>query len=108
MRSDSFQLSASDGVSIFVYRWLPDAAGPPRAVLQIAHGMGEHAARYERLARRLTAEGYAVLANDHRGHGRTAAGPCGWIKAAELADLIADVEGEAGWHGLDARPTDTS
>jgi alpha-beta hydrolase superfamily lysophospholipase len=34
--------------------------------------MGEHAARYERFAQTLTNEGYAVYANDHRGHGKTA------------------------------------
>ena len=34
--------------------------------------MVEHAARYERFADALTKAGYAVYANDHRGHGKTA------------------------------------
>ncbi len=43
-----------------------------RGVVHIAHGMGEHGARYARLAEVLTGAGLAVYANDHRGHGRTA------------------------------------
>jgi len=50
--------------------WMPSDA--PRAIVQIAHGMGEHAARYARLARGLVAAGYGVYANDHRGHGHAA------------------------------------
>ncbi len=65
---DTFQLSASDGDKISCYCWLPDE---PRAVVHIAHGMGEHAQRYDRLAQALNAAGYAVYANDHRGHGHT-------------------------------------
>lgn len=52
-----------------MYLWLPP--GPCRAVVQIAHGLAEHAGRYARLAEALTTAGYGVYANDHRGHGRT-------------------------------------
>jgi pimeloyl-ACP methyl ester carboxylesterase len=41
-------------------------------VVQIAHGLIEHAGRYARLAEALTRAGYAVYAGDHRGYGRTA------------------------------------
>ena len=47
----------------------------PKAVVQIAHGLVEHAGRYARLAKALTRAGYAVYAGDHRGHGRTAPTP---------------------------------
>ena len=43
----------------------------PRAVVQVAHGVGEHAGRYRALAEHLNADGYTVYADDHRGHGRT-------------------------------------
>ncbi|HET6301896.1 alpha/beta hydrolase [Microbacterium sp.] len=43
----------------------------PRAVVQLLHGVGEHAGRYGAVIEALTAEGYAVYADDHRGHGRT-------------------------------------
>jgi alpha-beta hydrolase superfamily lysophospholipase len=66
----TFTLDAPDGVSLFTYSWLPDI--PPKAVVQIAHGLAEHAGRYARLAEALSDRGYAIYANDLRGHGRTA------------------------------------
>src|SRR4051812_21780781 len=72
MRSSDFTHQASDGKSLFVYRFLPDEGSEVKAVVHLAHGMAEHAARYARLAEALTAAGYAVYANDHRGHGKTA------------------------------------
>jgi valyl-tRNA synthetase len=65
----SARLSASDGVDVHYYHWPPE--GDVAATIHIAHGMGEHAARYDAVAQRLTQEGYAVYADDHRGHGLT-------------------------------------
>lgn len=67
---DTFVFPVPSGLRLVVHRWLP--TGEPRAVVQIAHGASEHAARYARLAGELTAAGFAVYADDHRGHGRTA------------------------------------
>ncbi|MEK8126844.1 lysophospholipase [Paenibacillus filicis] len=75
MRSDSFIFEDADGIRIHVYRWLPDGERPVKAVVQISHGLAETGARYARLAQWLTAAGYAVYANDHRGHGQTAGSP---------------------------------
>lgn len=92
MKSDTFAFEAADGVQIFVYRWLPDDASPVKGAVQVAHGMAEHAMRYERFAGALTQSGYAVYANDHRGHGKTAgsqgeagyfADENGWEKVVE-------------------------
>jgi alpha-beta hydrolase superfamily lysophospholipase len=73
----------ADGVNVAYYRWIP--AGVPRAIVCIAHGASEHGARYDRFATYLAGHGYAVFAQDHRGHGNTAkstgvgiAGPGGW------------------------------
>lgn len=49
------------------------AEGECRAVLQIIHGMAEYAARYAPLAEKLAAQGITVCAEDHLGHGKTAA-----------------------------------
>lgn len=77
--------SVKDGVRIHVHVWQP--AGPPRGVVQIAHGMGEHAGRYAALAEALTARGFAVYANDHRGHGLSTHTAPGHL-------------GEDGWNSL--------
>jgi len=56
------------GVVISYYEWLVDS---PTAIIQIAHGVGEHAGRYAALAGDLNAAGFSVVADDHRGHGAT-------------------------------------
>jgi alpha-beta hydrolase superfamily lysophospholipase len=84
MPGSEFDFRADDGQTLLARRWLPE--GPPRAVVQIAHGLAEHSARYARLAAALNAAGYAAYANDHRGHGPKAA-------AADLGHF-AD---EGGW-----------
>lgn len=69
-------IPAADGRPISVHEWTPER--DPRAVVVIAHGMAEHARRYEALAADLTAAGYAVLAHDHLGHGEGAE-QLGWF-----------------------------
>jgi len=61
-----------DGVRIFFDVYAPTPEGTrPTAVVQLAHGVGEHAGRYRALAEHLAANGFAVYADDHLGHGRT-------------------------------------
>ncbi len=84
MQSSTFTLATADGTQLHVNRWLPD--GPPKAVVQVAHGMAEHSDRYARFGERLTAAGYAVYASDHRGHGSTA-------RASNDAGYFADDHG---------------
>jgi alpha-beta hydrolase superfamily lysophospholipase len=70
-RDEQFHFEGADGARIAAYRWLPPGA-PVRAVLQVAHGMGEHALRYRAPLQPLIDAGIAVYANDHRGHGASA------------------------------------
>lgn len=58
----------NSGVAIAFYEW-PVAS--PKAVIQIAHGLGEHARRYDEMAAVLNRAGFSVYADDHRGHGQT-------------------------------------
>jgi alpha-beta hydrolase superfamily lysophospholipase len=61
-----------DGVSgtrIVYDVWIPDVK--PRAVVVLSHGLGEHARRYDHVARRFGEDGLVTYALDHRGHGRS-------------------------------------
>jgi alpha-beta hydrolase superfamily lysophospholipase len=93
MPGSEFELRADDGQRLLGRRWLPE--GRPRAIVQVAHGLAEHSARYARLAGALNAAGYGAYANDLRGHGPKAAAADlghfadrdGWAKC--VADLWA-------------------
>jgi len=68
----NFTFKSDEGMDIYVYNWRPDEEIQIKGVVQIAHGMAETAARYERFAKVLTDNGYIVYIHDHRGHGNTA------------------------------------
>lgn len=61
---------SNDGLTFTGRVWQPD--GAPRAVIALVHGLGEHSGRYGHVADAFTGAGYAVLAFDQRGHGRSA------------------------------------
>ena len=69
MKSIESFITDHSGAALFLYQWIPDSK--PVAVVQVVHGMAEHAARYQRLAQFLTDRGIAVYADDHHGHGRS-------------------------------------
>ena len=77
------KLVASDGRPVPTYQW-KGVSSKPRAVVQVLHGLGEHAQRYDRFANALVNQGFAVVAHDHRGHGES-----------EHAGHYADRD---GWH----------
>ena len=67
-----------DGKRLYVYEWLD--VENPKGVVQIVHGMAEHAGRYDAFARFLNEQGYVVVADDHRGHGKTDFDSLGYAK----------------------------
>ncbi|KRF36097.1 alpha/beta fold hydrolase [Nocardioides sp. Soil805] len=81
--------SPSDDTVLATYTW--DDVDDPVGVVQVAHGLAEHGARYDRLARALNAAGYVVHATDHRGHGASITGTPGDFGVAGFEGLIADV-----------------
>ncbi|MDD0839482.1 lysophospholipase [Curvibacter sp. HBC61] len=84
--------TASDGDNLAVQDWpLPEGASPRGQVL-LVHGLGEHAGRYDALARRLNGWGFAVRGYDHYGHGESG-GPRGGLNhdlrlLEDLGDVI--------------------
>jgi len=85
-----FDLSSNDGATVEAHRW----QGPTqRAIIQLAHGMGEHSLRYRPLADALVQAGYVVYANEHRGHGKgaSARGELGEFGPRGFAGLVDDM-----------------
>lgn len=68
-----FRLNINDDISIQCYGWYPETA--PRGVVQIIHGVAEHMKRYNVFAEFLVSNGFAVVGEDHPGHGLTAEQP---------------------------------
>jgi alpha-beta hydrolase superfamily lysophospholipase len=69
MRRFEWLRQADDGLKLFAQCWQPDSE--TAAVVCLVHGLGEHSSRYGKLAATLTDSGYALMAFDHRGHGRS-------------------------------------
>lgn len=73
-------LATPDGTALALRTWTPPFT--PHGSVVIAHGLGEHAARYHQLAADLTNAGWVVRAADHRGHG-TSPGARGAVPSVE-------------------------
>ncbi len=74
------QITLRDGFRLALHVWTP--AEPALGTVVIAHGLGEHAGRYEHLGGVLSDAGWAVHAADHRGHGHSG-GAKGAVPATE-------------------------
>lgn len=83
-------LAAPSGALLNLY--VTKASQPARAVVQINHGLAEHALRYARFAAFLRQFGFHTYAHDHRGHGRTYApdAPLGVFAARNGSDRVID------------------
>lgn len=62
------KISGIEGVSLYYQAWIPEEI---KRILVISHGLGEHSGRYINLVNYFTPLGYAIYAQDHRGHGRS-------------------------------------
>lgn len=67
--------------------WIP-ADTPPKALILIIHGIAEHKERYNHFSNYLSANGYAVVCYDQRGHGRTDPDHLGIIAEKEGFELL--------------------
>ncbi len=101
MQATTFTFQSHDKqAEIFCHKWSPEADMPIRQVFLIVHGMAEHAARYARLAERLTEQGFVVYAHDQRGHGKTArqgedigyfADDNGWLRVVQDITTLTEI-----------------
>ena len=66
-----FYIPSKSGLAdIYARCFLPES-NSPKAIFQIAHGMAEHGERYNEFAEFLCSKGFAVLVDDHIGHGKS-------------------------------------
>lgn len=66
----TLNIEGHNNFKLFGYIW--DKVDNPTGVVQIIHGMQEHALRYDKFAKYLNTKGLIVFASDLRGHGQTA------------------------------------
>jgi len=87
---EGFSVKGSNQKDIYLYYW--STPSKPKAVIQIFHGMAEHAGRYERFAHYMNDKDFAVYANDLRGHGKTAErlGEIGYIGEDGFNGIVED------------------
>jgi alpha-beta hydrolase superfamily lysophospholipase len=69
LKPGEFELAAGDGVRLFCRSWHPETE--PQGTVCLVHGLGEHGGRYAHVGRYLSDNGFAFLAMDLRGHGRS-------------------------------------
>ncbi len=84
MGPDEHSVARPDGTALWGREWR--ALRPSSRGVYLLHGLGEHAGRYDALARRLAAQGWRVRAHDHRGHGRSDGARGALPSAAALVD----------------------
>ena len=77
----------NNGKRIYFQCWLPSEQH--RGNILLAHGIGEHSGRYQNFAEFFTENGFAVLALDLQGHGKSA-GKRGHIP--QFHDFVDDLE----------------
>jgi acylglycerol lipase len=79
---------AADSVCLRSFAWLP-VKGSPRGVVVVTHGIRDHALRYESFARKLTEQGFAVYAQDLRGHAHSGGDR---QRFDSMAQMVADAD----------------
>ncbi|MCL2513525.1 MAG: alpha/beta hydrolase [Oscillospiraceae bacterium] len=72
IKTTAYYNSSTGKDKIFARTWRGGET-QPKAVIQLAHGACEHSGRYDGFAKFLAGNGFVVCANDHLGHGKSAA-----------------------------------
>lgn len=83
--------TASDGENLAVQDWPLESDVAPRGVVLVVHGLGEHAGRYDHVAKQLNTWGFAVRGYDQCGHGESSGLPGSLPTDTRLLDDLADM-----------------
>ena len=82
-------MKAKDGKEISVVFW--EEVENPIGIIQISHGMAEHAMRYDWFAKKMNERGILVVADDHRAHGSTYPNTLGYSAGNIWEDTLSDM-----------------
>jgi alpha-beta hydrolase superfamily lysophospholipase len=82
---------ASDGDNVVIQDWPLDSGVALRGVVILVHGLGEHAGRYDHVAKRLNDWGFAVRGYDQCGHGESGGARGSMPTDTRLLDDLADI-----------------
>jgi alpha-beta hydrolase superfamily lysophospholipase len=69
MSLSTFNWQDRNALRLYAQDWHP--AEPPRGVVSLVHGIGEHIGRYQHVAETLNAAGFGLVGFDLPGHGRS-------------------------------------
>ena len=81
---------AKDGKKISYLTWAD--VENPIGVIQVVHGMVEHAGRYDLFAREMNKRGFIVAADDHRAHGVTDESNLGYSEGNIWENTLSDLK----------------
>jgi alpha-beta hydrolase superfamily lysophospholipase len=82
-------LQTSDGFKLYTFEAL--AAGTPKALIYLVHGIGEHTGRYAHVIAHFNAAGYSVFGHDHRYHGQSEGEPRAGMTSFDV--MVEDLKG---------------
>ncbi|MBR3864283.1 MAG: alpha/beta hydrolase [Clostridia bacterium] len=83
-------MKAKDGKEISIVLW--EEVENPVGIIQISHGMAEHAMRYHSFAKKMNERGIIVVADDHRAHGHTDLNTLGYSAGNIWEDTLSDMD----------------
>lgn len=69
MISTEWTWKSKDGLEMYARAWEPE--GTTKAVVCFVHGLGEHSGRHAHIGKAFTEAGFALVAFDLRGHGKS-------------------------------------
>jgi acylglycerol lipase len=69
MQEKEGYFKGTNNFDLYWKSWLPE--GQPKAIIMLAHGLGEHISRYKNVIDNLVPLGFAVYGMDHEGHGKS-------------------------------------
>lgn len=83
------EFTAKDGKKISYLTWAD--VENPKAVIQVSHGMVEHAGRYDHFGIEMNKRGFIVVADDHRAHGVTDEANLGYSEGDIWENTLSDL-----------------